>query len=135
MADECCPQLNKEDWDLKFHHWDKRAFYVKKHGLFLHMPIGIGKAIKQGMEEIKQKGYKWGEPYMILQEELGAFSARELFAIQGLPEDENVVIFEPRDLYSKYYHGSFAGIKKQINELLEKRFPCFHDISGNQGNK
>jgi hypothetical protein len=113
-----CPVLNKEDWELKRHDWPKRAFYRTSHGQFLHMPIGIGGAIQKGMAGVKAKNYIFNEPYIILDEETGTFSADTLIAIEGLPtNDASVVTWEPTTVYSKYHHGSFKDLKKSIDEL------------------
>lgn len=117
--DCCCPKLNKEDWDLKKHSWDTRAFYKTKHMIFFHMPIGIGKAINKGMNEIKEKGYTFKPPYMMLDDETGVFSANMLIAIEEMPKgDPNIEVWEPATLYSKYYQGQFKGLPKEIHELV-----------------
>jgi hypothetical protein len=113
-----CPTLNKEDWDLKRHDWPKRSFYRTSHGVFFHMPVGIGKAIKKGMDALKAKNYLFKEPYIILDDENGPFSADTLIAIEGMTaNDPNVVTWEPVTLYSKYHHGEFKDLKKSIDEL------------------
>ena len=121
MENDCgCPTLNKEDWDLKKHNWDKRAFYKTKHFLLFHVPLNIGKAIRKGTTEIKEIGYTLKQPYMMLDEETGFFSANILIAIEEIPKDDpNVEIWEPATLYSKYYHGPFKGLKKEIVELMD----------------
>ena len=118
--DCCCPILDKNDWDLKKHDWDKRAFYKTKHFLFFHMPIGIGKAIKKGMDGIKEKGYTVKPPYMMLDDETGFFSANMLIAIEEIPKnDPDVEVWGFTTTYSKYYHGPFKGLKKEIIELID----------------
>lgn len=121
MKSDCgCPKLDKENWDLKKHSWKRRAFYRTKHGLFFHTPIGVGKAIKKGMAGIEERKYTFKFPYMMLDEETGFFSANMLFAIEEIPKDDpNVVIWEPETLHSKYYHGPFKGLKKEIFELID----------------
>ena len=120
MSKNCgCPELKKEDWELRKHDWNNRAFYRTKHLLFLHMPIGIGKAITKGMDGIKAKGYTVKPPYMMLDDETGRFTANMLIAMEEMPAgDPDVMIWEPTTLYSKYYHGPFKGLKKEIDELM-----------------
>lgn len=118
-SDCCCPVLPEDDWDFKKHEWSKRAFYRTKHAVILHMPIGIAKAIQKGMDGIKSKSYTYSEPYLMLDDETGAFSADMLMSIDELPHDDpNVVTWGPSTLYSKYYHGEFKGLKQQIDELV-----------------
>jgi len=121
MEKECgCPKLDKKDWELEKHTWKRRTFYSTKHGLFFHVSIGIRKAIKKGMEEIKEKEYSFRSPYMMLEEEIGFLSANMLFAIEEIPKDDpNVVIWQPATLYSKYYQGPFKGLKEKIFELAD----------------
>jgi len=55
---------------------------------------------------------------MMLDEEIGFFSANMLFAIEEIPKDDpNVVIWQPTTLYSKYYQEPFKGLKKEIFKL------------------
>ena len=116
---ECnCPRLERADWELKKHKWNRRAFYRKKHGQVLHMPIGIASAIQKGMQEIKEKGYTITPPYIMLEDETGLFSAEILIAIEEFPEhDESVIVWEPVELYSKFHHGPFRGLKQSISDL------------------
>lgn len=121
MESSCqCPRLNEAEWQNQKHAWGRRAFYRVRHGLFLHMPIGIAGAISRGMDAIKAKGYTVEPSYMMLEHETGLFSADLLIALNEIPEnDPNVVIWEPTTLYSVYYHGEFRGLKPQVRRLME----------------
>lgn len=120
MEDDCgCPRLNEADWDYVKHSWPKRAFLWKKHYLFLHVPVGIGGAMKEAMKSVKEKNYTFKPPYMILGEETGFFTGRILAAIDELPKDDpEVAVWGPCTLYSKFYRGPFKGLKKEIFELI-----------------
>jgi hypothetical protein len=121
MESSCqCPRLNEAEWQHRKHTWERRAFYRTSHGLFLHMPIGIGGAIRRGMDAIKAKGYTVEPPYMMLEDETGLFSADILIALKEMPEnDPNVVVWPPATLYSLYYHGEFRGLSQQVRALRE----------------
>jgi len=115
-----CPDIRKKNWELKKHTWKKKGFYVKKHGVLFHTPIGIGKAIQQGFEEAKGRGYKMKNPYMMLDEETGLFSARMLLNIEGYKEDDpDVEVWKDAVLYSKYYKGEFKGLGMVIHEFMD----------------
>jgi hypothetical protein len=111
--------LNEADWQLQKHAWGKRAFYRTRHGLLFHMPIGIAGAIRKGMDGIKAKGYTVEPPYMMLDDETGLFSADMLIALKETPEgDPNVVTWAPKTLYSRFYHGPFRNMKREVHELI-----------------
>lgn len=114
-----CPQLVEAEWQLRKHVWQRRAFYRTRHGLLFHMPVGIAGAIKKGMAAIKDKGYTVEPPYMMLDEETGLFSANMMIALKEIPEnDPNVVVWDSATVYSRYYHGPFRGLKREVEELI-----------------
>jgi len=114
-----CPRLNEADWQHRKHNWGRRAFYRTSHLLLFHMPIGIDRAIRKGMDAVKAKGYAIDPPYMMLDDETGPFSADMLIALKDAPQnDPNVVIWEGATLYSSYYHGPFSGMKQQVQDLV-----------------
>jgi hypothetical protein len=114
-----CPQLSEPEWQHQKHVWGRRAFYRTRHGLFFHMPIGIGSAIRRGMDAIKTKGYTVEPPYMMLDDETGPFSADMLIALREIPEnDPNVVVWDPATMYSIFHHGEFRGIKQKVRDLV-----------------
>jgi hypothetical protein len=126
-----CPRLNEADWQARKHVWGPRAFYRTRHGLLFHMPIGIAGAIRKGMDAIKAKGYTIEESCMMLDDETGLFSADMLIALKETPDgDPNVVVWEGATMYSRYYHGPFRGLKREVEELIrffesqEKRKPA-----------
>jgi len=94
------------------------------------MPLGIAGAIRKGMDGAKAKGYTFEPHYMMLDDETGPLSADMLIALNETPEnDPNVVVWDGATMYSSYYHGSFRGIKEQVQNLVryvenaEKRKP------------
>lgn len=121
MTTECgCPALDPKDWDLKKHVWQEKAFHVTKHGLFFHMPIGIAKAIARGMEAIKSKGYALADPFLMLDAEIGLFSAKMMLALKEVPSDDpNVEVVRDATVYSKYFKGEFKDLNRPVQELMD----------------
>ncbi len=120
MPDCGCITLERSEWHLKKQEWPRRAFYRSSHGLFFHIPIGIARAIQRAVEGIKAKGYTFSSPYMMLDDETGFFSADMLLAIDEIPAgDPNIVVWEPSTLYSRYYHGPFSGMAREVRALRD----------------
>lgn len=68
--DECCPRLEKKEWDKKVHVWKNNVFFYKKHyPAAFYMPIGFGKAVMQSINLLQGKGQFATPPLMVCRNE------------------------------------------------------------------
>ncbi len=114
-----CPILDPNDWELKKHVWQEKAFYVARHKVACHVPIGIEKAYAEAMDGIKAKGYKLPDPCIMVDTETGMFSAKVMIELAQVPSaDSHVEVLRDATVLSKYFNGEFKDMAKPVKELV-----------------
>jgi hypothetical protein len=121
---ECsCPSIDHKKYELKHFKWDKKYFYRVKLPIFSKNPNKILKCIhKNGIDEIKAKGYKFNEKkHMILHECNKWFKKGDILIEIEKPEiktkDKKIKIFDNKHIYSKAHVGHLNNLHQSYSEL------------------
>lgn len=61
----CCPRFNPKPWENKTITWKNKLFLKDKLRCFLHIPLGIDKAMMKNMDLMKAAGAKNPESIML----------------------------------------------------------------------
>ncbi|MCL4535815.1 MAG: hypothetical protein M1370_11735 [Bacteroidetes bacterium] len=118
---ECgCPDIDDDEWQLKEHNWQGKAFYVVPTMTLLHIPVGMANSIQQMMREVKEKGYRLVEPARILSRD-GLFRADVMVEIEPPSQpDPRVKTFGGGRLLSIVHPGPWKRLGTGAAELMRQ---------------
>gem|GEM_PF-227136 len=111
--DQCCKDIDLGKWHLKKVKWRRKPFYVVRYGTFFHIPLGIGKAMTDGMSAVTKK-YHTAYPELWLSKDTGMFSAKMMFAVDRASTSDP----EIEELTGTFVSRGFQGPYSQIGNFV-----------------
>jgi len=119
MMDKCCRNIDLSKWNLKQVKWKRKPFYVVKYGTFFHIPLGIGKAMVQGMETAVKK-YHTPQPDFWLSKDTGLFSAKMMFSVERASSSDPDIEELTGTFVARGFQGPYKNMGNFIRVFIEQ---------------
>jgi len=120
----CCKDIDLSKWNFREVKWNRKPFYVVRYGTFLHIPIGIGKAMVSGMNIVAGK-YHTPYPELWLSKETGLFSAKMLFAVKKANPGDPSIEKLSGTFVTRGFQGPYKNMGNYIrvfNEQVKQKY-------------
>ena len=116
---ECCQDVDVSKYDYKKTAWRNKPFYTKKIFTIFHVPINIEPAITDAMEEMKGKGYRCSDEFMLMQKETGWLSSNLYFSIDNPEKGDPNVERITGEFVSKGFVGPYNKLFEPVKDLMQ----------------
>jgi len=111
----CCPRFNPAPWQGKTHTWKNKLFVKDSLRCFLHIPLGMDKAMMHNMELINAAGAKNPESIVIM-DDRGLF-ATDLYIAVDRPVPGAQMASISGTFLSQTFEGPYQNAGKWAAEM------------------
>ena len=115
---ECCPKLDRKDWDKKLHTWKDKVFYTAHYKTIFYVPIGFGKVIMRTIKLLKDTDMFVTPPMMVCRNETmwgGDLCIKVKKEDSQLPTEKISGKF-----FSMYFEGEYKNVGKWRKQLQDQ---------------
>lgn len=119
----CCPRFHPEKWGNLHLYFDKKLFLrATTHSVF-HVPVDMGRVFQRVQDHLEAAGAFDPDDFMVLTNDLGAWTSEHFFAAKAdVPDEEMVRI--TGDYVTKVFDGPYEQAKRWYGEM--KRLAAEH---------
>jgi hypothetical protein len=123
MNQECCKRLIPEEWDRNEIVWRDKPFFKDRYFSFLHVPIGFGKKITEGLRKIEEAGVF--SEQMVLSKCDGLWGGEMLIPVSRKTDRFETELITGEFL-TRLFEGHYGDMRRWIKETekycAEKNF-------------
>jgi len=99
---ECCPKLNKKDWDRQEFVWDNKPFYSVRYASIIGIPLNHNSIRTKAIEFLKERGNLPGKPIILSNQ--GLFFGELMVELNSDDQELNT-----KQVSGKFYSMFFEG--------------------------
>jgi len=113
----CCPPFDPAEWDGKTFKFVDKPFMKFSVRSFMHIPLGMGSAMRKAMAQVEDAGASTNEYFMLSDDVSPWYSEHYLATSKDVPGAEMVKL--SGSYMAKVFEGPYKDMGKWYRQLID----------------